>query len=31
MSTNPYDTHLDRNAAHYHPLTPLTFLGPALG
>lgn len=26
MSTNPYNTGLDRNPANYQPLTPLTFL-----
>jgi fatty-acyl-CoA synthase len=26
MSTNPYDQHLDKNAANYAPLTPLSFL-----
>ena len=26
MSTNPYNTDLDRNPANYQPLTPLTFL-----
>ncbi|MDB5603072.1 MAG: acyl-CoA synthetase [Xanthobacteraceae bacterium] len=26
MTTSPYDTDLDRNAANFQPLTPLTFL-----
>ncbi|MGR3697582.1 MAG: AMP-binding protein, partial [Roseovarius sp.] len=26
MSTNPYNTDLDRNPANHQPLTPLTFL-----
>lgn len=26
MSPNPYSQHLDKNAANYQPLTPLTFL-----
>ena len=29
MTTNPYNTDLDRNAANYQPLTPLSFLARA--
>ena len=29
LSANPYDTDLDRNAANYQPLTPLSFLARA--
>ena len=29
MATNPYDLDLDKNAANFQPLTPLTFLARA--
>jgi fatty-acyl-CoA synthase len=30
MSANPYAQHLDKTAANYQPLTPLTFLDRAV-